>query len=63
MNGILQFHHAVSVSIMRVYLLYPCGLGLVPVTVSWPPDLYEPVHDPDAAAFSGYDGTQLSGTQ
>ena len=25
MNGILQFHHAVSVSIMRVYLLYPCG--------------------------------------
>lgn len=40
----------------------PRSLGSVPVTVSWPPDLQEPVHDPDAAAFSGHDGTQLSGT-
>ena len=30
---------------------------------AWALSRYEPVHDPDAAAFSGYDGTQLSGTQ
>ena len=58
-----QLHPGVSPAPGAAPLLYPCGLGLVPVTVSWPPDLYEPVHDPDAAAFSGYDGTQLSGTQ